>query len=412
MSPVVTGTPLVGPADRDQVTPLVDRVRRRLLSDGAAVTPSSVAVAAREELGPGVGQQSLLAAVRTLTDELLGAGPLQALLAEPAVTDVLVNGPDEVWVDRGDGLVRTGVRFRSDDEVRRLAQRLASAAGRRLDDAQPWADAALPDGTRLHAVLPPVSPRPLLSLRAFRPRGFSLDDLVRTGSVTGEAAALLREVVRRRRAFLVTGGTGTGKTTVLGALLGLSSPADRLVLVEDAAELVVQHPHVVRLQTRPANLEGRGEVTLRDLVRQTLRMRPDRIVLGEVRGAEVVDLLAAMNTGHTGGCGTLHANHPRDVPARLEALGALAGLGREALHAQAVAALDVVVHLSRAPDGLRRLATVHRVDRDELGRLVMTEVWSAEGGRRYLPVQAEEGRRSASAAAAGRRCEPGWGEPG
>jgi pilus assembly protein CpaF len=293
------------------------------------------------------------------------------LLVDPEVTDVLVNGV-EVWVDRGAGLRRAPVAFRDQDEVRRRAQRLAAACGRRLDDGQPYADARLPDGTRLHAVLPPVATAgPYLSLRTFRPRPFSLGDLVEYGTVAPTVAPVLTAIVAGRLAYLVTGGTGSGKTTLLSTLLGLVPATERIVLVEDAAELRPRHPHVVALQARVANVEGAGTVGLTDLVRQALRMRPDRLVVGECRGAEVVDLLGALNTGHDGGAGTLHANAPEDVPARLEALGLLGGLPRAALHAQVVAALQVVLQMRRTdrgrvlesvsvllPSGEQRLATV------------------------------------------------------
>jgi pilus assembly protein CpaF len=236
--------------------------------------------------------------------------------------------------------------------VRRLAQRLAASCGRRLDDGQPYADARLPDGTRLHAVLPPVATTgPYLSLRTFRQRPFGLDDLVQHGTVAPTAAPVLAAVVAARLAYLVTGGTGSGKTTLLGTLLSLVPPTERIVLVEDAAELRPQHPHVVALQARTSNVEGAGAVGLTDLVRQALRMRPDRLVVGECRGGEIVDLLGALNTGHDGGAGTLHANAAVDVPARLEALGMLGGLPRAALHAQVLAALQVVLHLRRTEEG-------------------------------------------------------------
>jgi pilus assembly protein CpaF len=287
------------------------------------------------------------------------------------VTDILVNRT-EVWVDRGAGLHRAAVAFRDHDEVRRLAQRLTSACGRRLDDGQPYADARLPDGTRLHAVLPPVATDgPYLSLRTFRQRPFSLDDLIGRGTVAPTVAPVLSAIVAARLAYLVTGGTGSGKTTLLATLLGLVPPTERIVLVEDAAELRPTHPHVVALQARTANVEGAGVVGLTDLVRQALRMRPDRLVIGECRGPEIVDLLGALNTGHDGGAGTLHANAPADVPARLEALGLLGGLPRAALHAQVVAALQVVLQMRRTdrgrvlesvsvllPGGDQRLATV------------------------------------------------------
>jgi pilus assembly protein CpaF len=358
---------------------LVDRVRARLAIHPGVPTTAGVAALVREEAGGLLGDDDVLRAVRVAVDELAGAGPLEPLLRLPGVTDVLVNGPEQVWVDAGDGLRRTDVRFADDDAVRRLAVRLAAAAGRRLDDASPWVDVGLPDGTRLHAVLPPVSGAgTCLSLRVLRRCSRSLDELAALGTLPGESGELLRALVRRRLAFLVTGGTGSGKTTMLSALLGECDPADRMVLCEDAAELTPAHPHVVRLLTRPPNVEGVGMVTLRDLVRQALRMRPDRLVVGEVRGAEVTDLLAALNTGHEGGCGTLHANRAAEVPARLEALGVAAGLDRPAVHSQAAAALAVVVHLRRAPRG-RTVDEIGVVRRS--GELVAVEPgWRADGG--------------------------------
>lgn len=307
-----------------------------------------------------LGDREVLALSDELRAEFVGAGPLEPLLRAPEVTDVLVNGPDEVWVDAGDGLVRTSMRFPDEATLRRLAQRLTAAAGRRLDDASPYADARLPGGVRLHAVLPPVSANgTCLSLRLPRRRAFTLDELVAARAFPPEGAQLLAALIATRTAFLVTGGTGTGKTTLLSCLLSGADPGERLLLVEDSAELRPDHPHVVRLEARPPNVEGAGGVTLHELVRQALRMRPDRLVVGEVRGAEMVDLLAALNTGHDGGCGTLHANAAADVPARLEALGCAAGLSREALHSQLAAALDVVVHLVREPGGgHRRVAEI------------------------------------------------------
>jgi pilus assembly protein CpaF len=358
---------------------LLDRVRARLALGPGLPSAAGVAAAVREESGGLLGDDDVLHEVRRAVDELAGAGPLEPLLREPGVTDVLVNGPDQVWVDRGAGLERCAVRFPSDDAVRRLAVRLAAAAGRRLDDAAPWVDVGLPDGTRLHAVLAPVSAGgTCLSLRVLRRCALDVSDLAAGGTFPAGSEALLRAVLRRRLAFLVTGGTGSGKTTLLSALLGLADPRDRLVLCEDAAELSPAHPHVVRLLTRPPNVEGAGLVTLRDLVRQALRMRPDRLVVGEVRGPEVVDLLAALNTGHDGGCGTLHANRPAEVPARLEALGSSAGLDRAAVHSQLASALAVVVHVQRSPRG-RRVAEIGVVRRS--GGLVTVEPgWRADRG--------------------------------
>jgi pilus assembly protein CpaF len=350
---------------------LLERVRDRLASSGTPLGPAEVARALRDEGRP-VGHTEALAILDHLQRDVLGAGPLEPLLRREGVTDVLVNGPGAVYVDCGAGLERTEVVFPDDDAVRRLAQRLASTAGRRLDDATPYVDLRLRDGTRFHAVLAPLSrPGTVLSLRVPRKRVFTLDELVASHAVCQEGATLLRRIVERRLAFLVTGGTGTGKTTLLSALLSLVDPDHRIVVVEDAAELQPDHPHVVGLEARPANVEGAGAVPLQVLVRQALRMRPDRLVVGEVRGAEIADLLAAMNTGHEGGCGTLHANSCADVPARVEALAMAAGMPREAAHSQLASALDVVVHLVRS-GGRRRVEEVAVLTRRDDGFVVAT----------------------------------------
>ena len=371
---------------------VVDRVRDRLAREGATLTPERVAVALRGEGRP-VGDATVLAVHDALRRDVLGAGPLEPLLRAEGVTDVLVNGPDAVYVDRGRGLERSGVRLPDDEAVRRLAQRLAAAGGRRLDDATPYVDLRLPDGTRFHAVLAPVArPGTVLSLRVPRGRAFTLDELVASGACPPEGAELLAAVVRRRCAFLVSGGTGSGKTTVLGALLGLVDPEERVVLVEDASELRPEHPHVVGLEARPPNVEGAGQITLRDLVRQALRMRPDRLVVGEVRGAEVTDLLAAMNTGHEGGCATIHANSAVDVPSRVEGLALAAGMPLAAVHSQLVSAVDVVVHLGRGRDGRRGLREVGLLRRDPAGSRV--EVAGAVGpDGRWVPGPADEALR-------------------
>ncbi|WP_438296735.1 TadA family conjugal transfer-associated ATPase [Streptomyces sp. HUAS TT7] len=371
-----SGTPVRGAGP-----PLLDAVRQRLAESGAEPTPARVAAALRAQ-GRLLGDAEVLGGAEELRSELVGTGPLEPLLADPEVTDVLVSAPDRVWVDRGGGLELTGVRFVDAAAVRRLAQRLAAVAGRRLDDARPWVDARLPDGTRMHAVLEPVAVgSACLALRVVRPRAFSLAELAEAGTVPPDGGRLLRALIEARVSFLVSGGTGTGKTTLLSTLLGLVGKGERIVLAEDSAELRPDHPHVVRLESRPANQEGAGLVTLRDLVRQALRMRPDRLVVGEVRGAEVTDLLGALNTGHEGGCGTVHANSAADVPARLEALGTAAGLDRAALHSQLAAALSVVVHLVRDRAGQRRIAEVRVLERDAAGLVVTVPAlrWGAAG---------------------------------
>ena len=366
---------------------LVERVRQRLAIDGAPPTPDRMANAVRTESGGVVSNSDLLTALRNLGNEFAGAGALEPLLRDPDTTDVLVTGPTEVWLDGPAGLRRTDIRFSGEDAVRRLAQRLALTAGRRLDDAQPFVDAWLP-GTgphgriRLHAVLPPLAADgTCLSLRVLRPATHDLAALHALGTFDHSTAALLTAIVKARLAFLVVGGTGTGKTTLLAALLGSVPPTERIICVEDAGELQPRHPQVVRLVARPPNVEGVGEVTVRELVRQALRMRPDRLVVGEVRGAEVCELLAALNTGHDGGAGTLHANSPAEVPARLEALAALGGLSRPALHSQLAAALQVVVHVRRDGDGHRELA--------EIGVVVRSH---DNQGVRVLPAWRPDGR--------------------
>jgi len=380
---------------------LLDRIRVRLTEQSADPTPAKVAAALRSE-GRLVGDAAVLEAVEALRLDSVGAGPLESLLLRPGVTDVLVNGPNEVYVDAGGGLERTAVQFADDAAVRRLAQRLAAAAGRRLDDASPFVDVRLRDGTRFHAALAPVaSPGTCLSLRVPARTPLSVDDLVDAGSMTPSGAALLLDIVHRRVAFLISGGTGTGKTTLLAALLSRVDPQERIVVVEDSSELRPRHPHVVSLEARQPNVEGAGEITLQDLVRHAMRMRPDRLVVGEVRGAEVKDLLSAMNTGHEGGCATVHANGARDVPARFEALGVAAGLPREAVHAQLASAVDVVIHVRRAIGGRRQVSEVGVVTRDDRGLVrAVPAVVFAETGE---PVMGEGADALESLLAGGRR---------
>lgn len=376
-----------GPGPVEPVTEVgadvVAAVRDRLGPSPTEDELAAAVVAVLRQRGRLVGPRALATTVRAVRDEVLGAGPLQRWLDDPLVSDVLVNGPRQVWVERAGRLGRVDVDLGTSAAVRALAVRLAATGGRRLDDASPAVDARLPDGTRLHALLPPLAgPCTVLSLRVIRPRPFTLPELVASGSVAPPLAPVLTALVERRANLLITGATGTGKTTLLGALLGLVDPAQRVLVLEEQPEIVVDHPHVVHLATREANVEGAGAVDLPALVRHALRMRPDRIVLGECRGAEVRDVLAALNTGHEGGCATLHANTAADVPARLEALAALAGMSREALAAQAASAWDAVLHLRRDTAGRRYLAEVGVVARAPSGDLevqVAAQVTS-EGG--------------------------------
>ena len=366
---------------------LIDRVRERLAVESGPLRPNVVAAAIRAESGGVLGDTEVLSSLRVLQTELTGAGILEPLLCADGTTDVLVTAPDAVWIDDGNGLRRSSIRFADDAAVRRLAQRLALSVGRRLDEAQPWVDGQLTGlGTgqfsvRLHAVLPPIAAGgTCLSLRVLRPATQDLAALTRSGTIAPQAATLLDDIIAARLAFLISGGTGAGKTTLLSAILGAVAADERIVCVEDAAELAPAHPHLVKLVARCANVEGVGEVTVRDLVRQALRMRPDRIVVGEVRGAEVVDLLAALNTGHDGGAGTVHANNPAEVPARLEALAALGGLDRAALHSQLAAAVQVVVHVCRTRNGTRRLSEIGVLLPGDDGRVRVATAWHVDTG--------------------------------
>jgi pilus assembly protein CpaF len=349
-----------------------------MMSDAAAVTPSRVA-AAVQATGKLLGTAGSLAAVERISAELNGLGPLQSLTRDPAVTDIFVNAPGSVWVDRGRGIERVPVAFDNEAQLRALACRLVAAGGRRLDDGSPCVDVRLAGGYRVHAVLPPVSTAgTLLSIRIRRERVFTMDELRDSGMFSSGLQHVLERVVERRLSFLISGATGSGKTTLLSTLLGLCSPAERLVLIEDASELNPVHPHVVSLESRHGNLEGGGEVDLGDLVRQALRMRPDRLVVGECRGAEVRELLTAMNTGHSGGGGTIHANTAAAVPARLTALGALAGMNADGVRLQAASALDVVIHVDRTRRG-RAVACVGLIGEGPGGLTVQPALETVEG---------------------------------
>ena len=355
-----------------------EAVRARIATLGREPDAADIGDALRW-CGQVVSDESVLAVSTALHRDSVGAGPLEPLLSLPGVTDVLVNGPDAVYVDRGQGLELSGVRFASDEEVRRLAARLAASVGRRVDDANPFVDARLPDGTRVHAVLSVLAdPGTCLSLRVPAPRAVTLEQLIAGGSMHPDVADVLRATIGRRRAFLISGGTGSGKTTLLAALLALVPHSERLVICEDSRELAPDHPHCVRLESRLPNAEGAGAVDLTTLVRQALRMRPDRLIVGEVRGAELCDLLTALNTGHEGGCGTVHANSVTDVPARLEALASLGGLDRAATHAQVAAALQLVVHVTRTPEGARRVSQIGLVRRGRAAEVSIDEAISVD----------------------------------
>jgi pilus assembly protein CpaF len=299
-----------------------------------------------------------------------GLGPLEPLLADPAVDEVMVNGPGSVYVERAGRVERVGVEFAGEAELMHAIERVLAPLGRRVDEAAPLCDARLPDGSRVNVVIPPLSlTGPCLTIRRFRREGFSLRDLVARGTMPAAVAELLAVCVAARASILVSGGTGSGKTTTLGALSGAIPGEERIVTIEDAAELRLRQRHVIRLESRPANLEGRGEVTIRQLVKNALRMRPDRIVVGEVRGAEALDMLQALNTGHDGSLTTVHANSPPDALRRVETLALMAGVGlpHAAVREQVMSAIDVVVHQARLGDGSRVVDSVVEVARTNDG---------------------------------------------
>lgn len=366
--------------EAEEFEQIIAQVREDLASSPGQVDVPRIARVLKDR-GQVLGASAMLEVTARIRDHVGGLGPLQELTGE-GVTDLLVNGDGAVWREDGKGLHRTHLRLDA-QQARDLAVRLATLGGRRLDDAVPYADARLPGGIRFHGVLAPLSVGgALISLRLPSGTPMNIGDLREAGAFDGPTEEILRALVASRVAFVVTGGTGSGKTTLLAALLALVTSGERILVVEDAQELAVPHSHVVHLQSRHANSEGSGSVDLTTLVRQCLRMRPDRIVLGECRGGEIRELLQALNTGHEGGCGTLHANTAGDVPARLEALGALGGLDPRTLAAQVASALDVVVHLGRR-DGVRRIEefALLRRGRDGLLTSVPTLDLRGEGAR-------------------------------
>jgi pilus assembly protein CpaF len=319
--------------------------------------------------------------VEEILDEVLGLGPLEPLLKDPTVSDILVNTHARVFVERLGQLEATPVRFKDDRHLLRIIDKIVSAVGRRVDESQPWVDARLADGSRVNALIPPCAvDGPLLSIRKFAKMPFSIDRLIEIGSMTDEMAQVLRAIVASRLNVLISGGTGSGKTTMLNALSSFVSERERIVTIEDTAELQLQQIHIARMETRPANIEGKGEVTQRDLVRNALRMRPDRIIVGEVRGAEVLDMLQAMNTGHEGSMTTIHANSPRDALARLEHMIGMTGieLPMRSMRAQIASALHVVIQLQRMSDGRRRLVSVQEITGMEGEVVSMQEIFRFE----------------------------------
>jgi pilus assembly protein CpaF len=316
--------------------------------------------------------------IEEIKNELLGLGPLEPLLWDDEITDILVNGPSQVYVERGGKLYLTDVSFQDDQHLMLIIDRIVSQVGRRVDEASPMVDARLPDGSRINAIIPPLAlDGPALSIRRFGKRRYAVDDLVAKDSITPDMVEFLRAIIRARLNVLVCGGTGSGKTTMLNCISAFIPVDERVVTIEDSAELVLQQPHVVRLETRPPNVEGKGEVTARELVRNTLRMRPDRIIVGEVRGSEVFDMLQAMSTGHDGSLCTIHANTPRDSMGRLEMMMLLAGwsIPQRAMRQQISSALNVIVHVSRMSDGTRKVMKISELVGMEGDMIMMQDLY-------------------------------------
>ena len=302
-------------------------------------------------------------------------GILESLLNNSNITDILVNGHKEVWIDQGQGLEKTKTTFLNEESVRSLAQKLALSTGRRLDQSQPYVDAQLTKTIRLHAVLTPIaSPGTIISLRIHRPKMMSLTELVSNKTITNTQKDFLTKLIDDKKSFVICGGTGSGKTTLLNSLLSDVNRNQRILIIEDSRELNPQHPHVVSLEGRPANIEGMGLITMKDLIKQSLRMRADRLIIGEVRGAEVIDWLSALNTGHTGSAGTIHANSIHEVITRFESLGLMAGLSKEAIHSQLQTTLDYVIHIERNADGKRQVRAIGDFQTDSLGYSFIQEL--------------------------------------
>ncbi|WP_407700187.1 CpaF family protein [Steroidobacter agaridevorans] len=319
--------------------------------------------------------------IRRIEDEVLGLGPLEPLLADKTVSDILVNGARQVYVERRGKLELTNITFTNDAHLLNIIDRIVSAVGRRIDESSPMVDARLKDGSRVNAIIPPLAiDGPTLSIRRFAVELLSIADLIQLGSLTAAIAQVMDAIVKTRLNVVVSGGTGAGKTTLLNLMSGFIPDTDRIVTIEDSAELQLQQPHVVRLETRPPNIEGRGAVTQRDLVRNSLRMRPDRIVLGEVRGGEALDMLQAMNTGHDGSLTTIHANTPRDALGRIENMVSMTGISfpTKALRSQIASAIDIVIQVERMEDGRRRVVSLQEINGMEGDIITSTELFAFE----------------------------------
>jgi pilus assembly protein CpaF len=387
---LTTTRPVVTTAGRDPFSELKTRVHLAVIGDlgpqlyNVSMDPNvlreRVVADIRKQL---VGETGLSRDERDrltgeIADDILGHGPLERLLHDESVTEIMVNGPFDVWVERQGRLYETTVRFNDESHLRRIINKIVAQVGRRIDESSPLVDARLPDGSRVNAIIPPLSlSGPIVTIRKFSKKRLDLGDMIKLGTLGTETVEFLERCIVAELNILISGGTGSGKTTLLNALSTAIPDADRIVTIEDAAELRLNQRHVLRLEARPKNIEGEGEIPIRELVRNSLRMRPDRIIVGEVRGPEALDMLQAMNTGHEGSLSTVHANSPRDALSRLETMVLMAGyeLPVRAIRHQVSSALDMIVHLERLEDGSRRVTSVTEVQRMESDVITLQELY-------------------------------------
>jgi pilus assembly protein CpaF len=382
--------PVAAPAGRDPFADLKNRIHLAVIGElgpqlfNVHMDPNTlrerVAADIHDQLGDeqGLSKDDRDRLSSDIADDILGHGPLERLLADDSVTEIMVNGPFDVWVERQGRLYETTVRFTDESHLRRIINKIVAQVGRRVDESSPMVDARLPDGSRVNAVIPPLSlTGPLLTIRKFSKKRLDMGDLIRLGTLSTETVEFLQRCVLAQLNVLISGGTGSGKTTLLNALSTAVPESDRIVTIEDAAELRLNQRHVLRLEARPKNIEGEGEIAIRELVKNSLRMRPDRIIVGEVRGAEALDMLQAMNTGHDGSLSTIHANTPRDALARVETMVLMAGydLPVRAIRQQVASALDLIVHLERLEDGSRRVTAITEVQRMESDVITLQDIF-------------------------------------
>jgi pilus assembly protein CpaF len=385
-----TARPIIAAAGRDPFAEVKNRIHLAVIGDlgpqlfNTNMEPSSLRERVTAEIGTRLADESGISKddrdriAAEIADDILGHGPLERLLADDSVSEIMVNGPHEIWVERQGRLYETSVRFNDESHLRRIINKMVAQVGRRIDESSPMVDARLPDGSRVNALIPPLSlSGPLVTIRKFSNKRLDLDEMTRLGTLSPGTVDFLRRCVLAELNVLISGGTGAGKTTLLNALSSAIADSERIVTIEDAAELQLKQNHVLRLESRPKNIEGSGEVTIRSLVRNALRMRPDRIIVGEVRGAESLDMLQAMNTGHDGSLTTVHANSARDALARIETMVLMAGydLPLRAIRQQIASALDLIIHLERLEDGTRRVTTITEVQRMESDVITLQDVF-------------------------------------